>query len=38
MDNTLLRNRLEELLADAGFPTNHKYLEENVPKEKYHDI
>ncbi len=38
MDNTLLKSRLEELLADAGFPTNPQYLEIVVSCEKYHDF
>jgi len=38
MDNTLLKSRLEELLADAGFPINPQYLEVVVPHEKYHDF
>jgi NADH:ubiquinone oxidoreductase subunit C len=38
MDNTLLKNRLEELLSDAGFPTNPQYLEVVVPHEKFHDF
>jgi NADH:ubiquinone oxidoreductase subunit C len=38
MDNILLKNRLEELEADAGFPANPQYLEVVVPDVKYHDF
>ena len=38
MDNTLLKKRLEELVADAGFPDNPQYPEVVIPQDKFHDF
>jgi len=38
MDNSALKQRLEEMMPDAGFPANPQFSEILVPKDRYYDF
>ena len=38
MDNSALKQRLEEMMPDAGFPVNPQFSEIIVPIDRYHDF